>query len=213
MSSYTIPSVVESTARGERVTDIYSRLLSERIVFLGTPIDDGVANVVIAQMLHLAADKPSSDIHLYINSPGRLVHRDDGDLRHDAVHRARRRDDLRRPGGVGRGDPARRRSARQTRRARTRAGAAAAARHRGSAGLDERPCARGGRAHAGPPRGRGRPRTTHGPTDRPDPRRHRSGTGPGRAGGSRLRDRRHVPSPAPSGRAELQARTALRPGA
>jgi len=70
VSSYTIPSVVETTARGERVTDIYSRLLSERIVFLGTPIDDGVANVVIAQMLHLAADKPSSDIHLYINSPG-----------------------------------------------------------------------------------------------------------------------------------------------
>lgn len=70
MSSYTIPSVVESTARGERITDIYSRLLSERIVFLGTPIDDGVANVIIAQMLHLAADKPSSDIHLYINSPG-----------------------------------------------------------------------------------------------------------------------------------------------
>ncbi len=70
VSSYTIPSVVEATARGERVTDIYSRLLSERIVFLGTPIDDGVANVVIAQMLHLAADKPSSDVHLYLNSPG-----------------------------------------------------------------------------------------------------------------------------------------------
>jgi ATP-dependent Clp protease protease subunit len=70
VSSYTIPSVIEATARGERVTDIYSRLLSERIVFLGTPIDDGVANVVIAQMLHLAADNPSADIHLYINSPG-----------------------------------------------------------------------------------------------------------------------------------------------
>lgn len=70
MSSYTIPTVIETTARGERVTDIYSRLLGERIVFLGTPIDDGVANVVVAQLLHLAADKPSSDIHLYINSPG-----------------------------------------------------------------------------------------------------------------------------------------------
>ncbi len=70
MSSYTIPTVIEATARGERVTDIYSRLLGERIVFLGTPIDDGVANVVVAQLLHLAADKPSSDIHLYINSPG-----------------------------------------------------------------------------------------------------------------------------------------------
>ncbi len=70
MSSYTIPMVIEATARGERVTDIYSRLLAGRIVFLGTPIDDGVANVVVAQLLHLAADKPSSDIHLYINSPG-----------------------------------------------------------------------------------------------------------------------------------------------
>ncbi|BAN02039.1 ClpP family protease [Ilumatobacter coccineus] len=70
MSSYTIPSVIEHTARGERVTDIYSRLLSERIVFLGTPIDDGVANVIVAQLLHLAADKPAADISLYINSPG-----------------------------------------------------------------------------------------------------------------------------------------------
>ncbi|MGB0113593.1 MAG: ATP-dependent Clp protease proteolytic subunit [Ilumatobacteraceae bacterium] len=70
MSSYTIPTVIESTSRGERVADIYSHLLAERIVFLGTPIDDGVANVVVAQLLHLAAAKPSSDIHLYINSPG-----------------------------------------------------------------------------------------------------------------------------------------------
>ncbi len=70
MSSYTIPTVVESTSRGERVSDIYSRLLSERIIFLGTPIDDGVANVVVAQLLHLAAAQPSQDIHLYINSPG-----------------------------------------------------------------------------------------------------------------------------------------------
>ena len=70
MSSYTIPTVVESTARGERIADIYSRLLADRIVFLGTPIDDGVANVVVAQLLHLAAVQPAHDIHLYINSPG-----------------------------------------------------------------------------------------------------------------------------------------------
>jgi ATP-dependent Clp protease protease subunit len=70
MSSYTIPTVIESGPRGERVTDIFSRLLSERIVFLGTPIDDGVANVVVAQLLHLAAAEPGRDIHLYINSPG-----------------------------------------------------------------------------------------------------------------------------------------------
>jgi ATP-dependent Clp protease protease subunit len=69
MSSYTIPSVVESTPRGERVSDIFSRLLSERIIFVGTPIDDGVANVVIAQMLHLAAVAPT-EIQLYLNSPG-----------------------------------------------------------------------------------------------------------------------------------------------
>lgn len=70
MTSYTIPTVVESTARGERASDIYSRLLADRIVFIGTPIDDGVANVIVAQLLHLAAAQPSQDIQLYINSPG-----------------------------------------------------------------------------------------------------------------------------------------------
>ena len=69
MSSYTIPSVIESTPKGERVSDIFSRLLSERIIFVGTPIDDGVSNVVIAQMLHLAADSPAQ-MQLYLNSPG-----------------------------------------------------------------------------------------------------------------------------------------------
>ena len=66
MSSYTIPSVIEPTPKGERVSDIFSRLLSERIVFVGTPIDDGVANVVIAQLLHLSADS-STDVQLYLN--------------------------------------------------------------------------------------------------------------------------------------------------
>ena len=70
MSSYTIPTVIESTPKGERVTDIYSRLLGDRIIFIGTPIDDGVANVVVAQLLHLAAAAPERDIQLYINSPG-----------------------------------------------------------------------------------------------------------------------------------------------
>ena len=70
MSSYTIPTVIESGPRGERVTDIFSRLLTDRIVFIGTPIDDGVANVVVAQLLHLAAAQPGRDLHLYINSPG-----------------------------------------------------------------------------------------------------------------------------------------------
>jgi ATP-dependent Clp protease protease subunit len=70
MSSYPIPSVVESTRHGERAVDIYSRLLSDRIVYVGTPIDDGVANVVIAQLLHLESANPESEISLYLNSPG-----------------------------------------------------------------------------------------------------------------------------------------------
>ena len=70
MSSYTIPSVVERTRQGERAVDIYSRLLSDRIVYVGTPLDDGVANVVIAQLLHLESESPDSPINLYLNSPG-----------------------------------------------------------------------------------------------------------------------------------------------
>jgi ATP-dependent Clp protease, protease subunit len=70
MSQYTIPTVVEKTAGGERAYDIYSRLLSERIIFLGTEIDDGVANVVMAQLLHLESASPDLEIMLYINSPG-----------------------------------------------------------------------------------------------------------------------------------------------
>jgi ATP-dependent Clp protease, protease subunit len=73
MSQYTIPSVVEKTVRGERAVDIYSRLLTDRIVYIGTEIDDGVANVVIAQLLHLESDSPSSPIDLYLNSPGGSV--------------------------------------------------------------------------------------------------------------------------------------------
>jgi len=65
-----VPTVVQATQRGERAFDIYSRLLEERIVFLGRPIDDDVANVVIAQLLHLDADNPKADIRLYVNSPG-----------------------------------------------------------------------------------------------------------------------------------------------
>jgi len=70
MSQYTIPTVVERTPIGERAYDIYSRLLSERIVFIGTEIDDGVANVVMAQLIHLEAASPDLEISLYINSPG-----------------------------------------------------------------------------------------------------------------------------------------------
>ena len=70
ISDELVPVVVEQTSRGERSLDIYSRLLSERIVFLGTPIDDNVGNLIMAQLLHLEAENPERDINLYINSPG-----------------------------------------------------------------------------------------------------------------------------------------------
>mgnify|MGYP000866268224 CR=1 FL=1 len=71
--SYYVPMVVENSSRGERAYDIYSRLLKERIIFLGGPIDDSVANVVVAQLLFLESEDPDKDIHLYINSPGGSV--------------------------------------------------------------------------------------------------------------------------------------------
>ncbi len=94
-----VPMVVEQTNRGERAYDIYSRLLKDRIVFIGGAIDDHVANLVIAQLLFLESEDPDKDIHLYINSPGGVVDCGSGDLRHDAVHQARRFHDLRRHGG------------------------------------------------------------------------------------------------------------------
>jgi ATP-dependent Clp protease protease subunit len=69
-----IPTVVESTSRGEREFDIYSRLLNERIIFLGTPVDDMVANLIVAQLLHLESDDPEKDISIYINSPGGSIY-------------------------------------------------------------------------------------------------------------------------------------------
>ncbi len=68
--NYVIPTVFEQTSRGERYFDIYSRLLKDRIIFLGTPIDDTIANLIMAQMLHLESEDPDKDIFLYINSPG-----------------------------------------------------------------------------------------------------------------------------------------------
>ena len=70
MAQYTIPTVVEKTQTGERASDVFSRLLSERIIFIGTEIDDGVANVVMAQLLHLESESTEQDVGLYINSPG-----------------------------------------------------------------------------------------------------------------------------------------------
>jgi ATP-dependent Clp protease, protease subunit len=71
--SYMVPMVIEQTNRGERSFDIYSRLLKERIIFLGTPINDEIANVVMAQLLHLEGEDPEKDINIYINSPGGSV--------------------------------------------------------------------------------------------------------------------------------------------
>jgi ATP-dependent Clp protease protease subunit len=70
MQDYLVPVVIEQTNRGERSFDIYSRLLKDRIVFLGTPIDDSVANLVMAQLIHLESEDPDKDVNVYINSPG-----------------------------------------------------------------------------------------------------------------------------------------------
>ena len=69
-----IPMVVEQTSRGERAFDIYSRLLNERIVFLGTPIDDQIANLIVAQLIHLESEDPDKDVSIYINTPGGSVY-------------------------------------------------------------------------------------------------------------------------------------------
>ena len=73
MSGYLVPMVIEQTGRGERAYDIYSRLLKDRIVFVGTPIDDTIANLIIAQILFLQMEDPAKDINIYINSPGGSV--------------------------------------------------------------------------------------------------------------------------------------------
>src|SRR6187397_2561895 len=69
-----IPMVVEQTSRGERAFDIYSRLLNERIIFLGTPVDDQIANLIVTQLIHLESEDPDKDISIYINSPGSSVY-------------------------------------------------------------------------------------------------------------------------------------------
>jgi ATP-dependent Clp protease, protease subunit len=73
LTNFIIPTVIEQTHRGERGWDIFSRLLKDRIVFLGTPVDDQIANIIVAQMLFLESEDPDKDIMLYINSPGGLV--------------------------------------------------------------------------------------------------------------------------------------------
>ena len=101
-----VPMVVEQTNRGERAYDIFSRLLKDNIIFIGTPIDDRMANLVIAQMLFLEAEDPDKDIHAVHQQPRRVDHGRHGDLRHDAVHQARRADHLHRAGGLDGGGAA-----------------------------------------------------------------------------------------------------------
>src|SRR5688572_6961343 len=72
-AAYLVPTVIEQTNRGERAFDIYSRLLKERIIFIGTPINDDIANLVMAQLLHLEGEDPEKDINIYVNSPGGSV--------------------------------------------------------------------------------------------------------------------------------------------
>ena len=84
-----VPTVLEADGRAERAFDLYSRLLRDRIVFLGRPVDDEIANLIVGQLLFLEADDPAKDIALYVNSPGGEVVRGDGDLRRDAARAAR----------------------------------------------------------------------------------------------------------------------------
>ena len=94
------PYIIERSSRGERTYDIFSRLLMDRIVFLGAPINDDVSNIIIAQLLFLEADNPDKDIYLYINSPGGVVSAGHGDLRHDAAPAGAGKHDLHGDGGV-----------------------------------------------------------------------------------------------------------------
>ena len=99
-----IPTVLDESARGDRAYDIFSLLLRERIVFLGQEVDDHIANLIIAEILHLEARDPDKEIQLYINSPGGVGVRGDGDLRRHAARAPARLHDLRRDGDVGRRD-------------------------------------------------------------------------------------------------------------
>ena len=154
-----VPMVIESSSRGERAYDIYSRLLRERIIFLGDAIEDHLANLVIAQLLFLDSEDPEKDISLYINSPGGVVNSRARHLRHDAVPPGPGQHDLHRHGGVhGRGPAGRRRQGQALRPAEQP--------DHDPPGLGRLPRQRAGRAH--PDEGMGIPR----PAQQRDPGRH-----------------------------------------
>ena len=191
-----IPMVVENTSRGERSFDIYSRLLNDRIVFLGTPVTSEIANLIVAQMVHLESDDPEKDISLYINSPGGDVYA--GMAIYDTMQFIKPdvRHDLLRHGDVDGRDPPGRRRGGQALVAAEREdhdppGLDAGLRgpghgHRDPGARDPRAAA----AHGGDPR------PPHRPDGRADPRRRRARQLHERAGGRRLRaHRRHHPEP------------------
>ena len=183
-----IPTVVEPSERGERAFDIYSRLLRERIVFLGTPIDDNVANLIVAQLLFLQAEDPDREIAMYINSPGgsttamfgiydtmQFLHAPGGHLLRGSGRERRRI-----PAGDGGGGAALRPAE------LARAAAPTARRDGGPVGGPGDPRSRD-RAHA-PPRRRD-PGRAHRPVGREDQRRHRPRLHPDRRGSEGLRRR------------------------
>ena len=199
MSTYTIPYVVQQTPRGERTVDLYSRLLSDRIIYLGTEIDDGVANAVIAQLLHLASEAPSTPISLYINSPG-------GSITamlaiYDAMQFVSSPVETTCVGQaawtaavlLAGGEPGRRQMLPHA-RVVLHQPAMSAARHH------PRPDRRGRRGGPGPGAAGGDPRPPHRPYGRPGPRGHRPRPRPPRPGRRRLRHRRQRPQPPGAGR-------------
>ena len=191
--NYYIPQWEERTSYGFRRIDPYGKLFEDRIIFLGTPISDDIANAVMAQLLCLESMDPDRDIQIYINSPGRLVHRADRDLRHDAVHQARRPDGVPGPGGLGGGDPARRRHARQAAGAAEQPDPDPPALHRGHLRPDLRHRDPGQRDPADARAAREDDRRAHRQGRRGGQPRHRARQDPDRRGGGRVRPDRRGP--------------------
>ena len=210
MSQYTIPTVVERTPLGERAYDIYSRLLSERIVFLGTEIDDGVANVVMAQLLHLEAASPDLEISLYINSPGGSYSALTAIYDTMQFIRPGRRDHLHGPGVVGgRRAAGRGRAGQAGRAAGTRRCCCTSRRARPRARCPTWP-SRPRRWPGSGPRCRRDPQPAHRPPGGEDQDRHRPEQDLQRPRGGRVRPGRrghHQPQGRPGG---LAGRRALR---
>ena len=169
-----VPMVIESSSRGERAYDIYSRLLKERIIFLGDAIEDHLANLIIAQLLFLDSEDPEKDISLYINSPGRRGQLRAGDLRHHAVPARAGQHHLHRHGGLDGGGPPGGRGQGQALRPAEQP-------DHDPPGLGRVPRQRSGRGHPDEGMGVPRPAQQRDPVapHRPAARKGREGHGPG----------------------------------